>query len=79
MTDVPLITSLSAAHTNFEVIFMEQKYSDLFSLIDSNAQAHQYFSSLPDYVQEEMDKRAQNINSFESLCDYADNLTRGDN
>lgn len=58
---------------------MGKKYNDLFSLIDCDARAHQYFSSLPDYVQEEMDKRAQNINSFESMCDYADNLTRGDN
>ena len=58
---------------------MAKKYSDLFCLIDTDAHAHQYFSSLPDYVQEEMSKRAQSVNSFESLCDYAENLTRGDN
>lgn len=58
---------------------MQQKYSDLFNLIAEDSRAHQYFSSLPDYVQEEISHRADNVNSFQSLCDYAENLTRGDN
>ena len=44
-----------------------------------DAQAAQYFASLPDYVQETMRERSGRINSLLSLRDYAENLTRGDN
>ena len=62
-----------------EVNSMAKKYSDLFELINANARAHEYFDTLPDYVQETISERASHINSFASLCDYAENLTRGDN
>ena len=58
---------------------MDKKYSDLYQLIAENNQAHEYFSKLPDYVQEEIAQRASRVNSFSSLRDCAENLTRGDN
>ena len=58
---------------------MDKKYSDLYQLIAENNQAHEYFSKLPDYVQEEIDQRASRVNSFSSLRACAENLTRGDN
>lgn len=58
---------------------MIQKYSDLSALLRDDPRAAEYFASLPDYVQETMQERSQNINSIYSLRDYAENLTRGDN
>lgn len=58
---------------------MERKYPDLYNLIAEDREAHEYFSKLPEYVQEEIDQRAGRINSFASLRDCAENLTRGDN
>ena len=58
---------------------MDKKYSDLYQLIAEEERAHEYFSKLPDYVQEEIDQRASRVNSFPSLRDCAENLTRGDN
>lgn len=58
---------------------MDQKYNDLYQLIQQDQQANQYYSSLPEYVKDMMSARSDSINSYESLCDYAENLTRGDN
>lgn len=58
---------------------MGKKYRELFELIEADGQAKQYFEKLPDYVQETICQRAGRVNSFESLQDYAQNLTRGDN
>lgn len=73
------IRGRTAVYTTEEVIKMDKKYPDLYALIAENQQAHSYFSTLPDYVQEEIDHKATRVNSFESLRDYAENLTRGDN
>lgn len=54
------------------------KYSDLNALLDAQPEAAAYFRSLPDYVQEQISSRPGGVNSFESLKDYAENLTRGD-
>ena len=56
-----------------------QKYHDLHELIQNDPQAQQYYQQLPDYVRDMMAQRADSVNSFASLRDYADNLTRGDN
>lgn len=56
----------------------DEKYSGLLELTKQNNEASQYFSSLPSYVKEQINQRADNINSFESLRDYAENLLRGD-
>lgn len=58
---------------------MGKKYKELFDLIEQDGQAKQYFNTLPDYVQETLCQRAGRVNSYESLRDYAQNLTRGDN
>ena len=55
-----------------------RKYTNLNELLKNNSKAASYFSSLPGYVQSSMEDRADSINSYESLCHYADNLTKGD-
>ncbi|SCJ23471.1 Uncharacterised protein [uncultured Clostridium sp.] len=54
------------------------KYSDLYNLIEQDPKASEFYETLPFYVKQAMGYRADHINSYESLCDYADNLTRGD-
>lgn len=58
---------------------MKKKYSGLTELINCEEAANKYYQSLPDYVKEQIDTRADSVNSFASLQDYAENLTRGDN
>ncbi len=57
---------------------MDKKYSGLNQLIAQDTQAKEYYNKLPDYVRDQMSQREQNINSLESLKDYAENLLRGD-
>lgn len=57
---------------------MGQKYPGLYELMEQDQEAKQYFSGLPDYVREQIASRANNVNSIESLQDYAENLLRGD-
>lgn len=57
---------------------MHKKYSGLTELINQDAEANQYFSSLPDYVREQISSRGDGVNSLASLQDYAENLLRGD-
>ena len=57
---------------------MIKKYPDLYSLIDQEPEADQFYSSLPDYVREMISQRAESVNSLESLQSYADNLLQGD-
>lgn len=57
---------------------MNTKYNGLDSLIRLDAEAGRYFSSLPEYVKESIQQRADSVNSFESLRDYAENLLRAD-
>jgi len=54
------------------------KYPDLNALLNAQPEAAAYFRSLPDYVREQINSRPGGVNSFESLKDYAENLTRGD-
>lgn len=54
------------------------KYPDLNSLLQNDAQARQYFDTLPDYAREQISTRAENVNSYASLKDYAENILRGD-
>lgn len=55
-----------------------QKYSDMYELFKSDLNAKQYYDKLPDYVREQISTRADGVNSFEILKDYAENLLRGD-
>lgn len=61
-----------------EVNQMEGKYSGLYELMESDTKAKEYFDALPDYVKQSMEARQQNINSFASLEDYAQNLLRNE-
>ena len=58
---------------------MQKKYANLSDLIKDDQKANKYYNSLPEYVKEQMSSRSSSINSFSSLKDYAENLTRGDN
>lgn len=58
---------------------MNKKYSNLHELLRDDSEARSYYDSLPEYVQETIAERADNVNSLLSLRDYAQNLTRGDN
>ena len=57
---------------------MAEKYESLAQLLQCDARARAYYNALPEYVREQIKSRAQSVNSFESLSDYADNLTRGE-
>nr|WP_319489667.1 hypothetical protein [uncultured Caproiciproducens sp.] len=57
---------------------MKGKYSSLYELIEEDSEAGEYFDNLPEYVQESISARDENINSFSSLRDYAENLMRDD-
>lgn len=57
---------------------MDKKYESLYTLIDQDAAANKYYTSLPGYVQEQISQRADSVNSLASLKDYAENLLRGD-
>lgn len=57
---------------------MSAKYSSLQSLLEAEQEAQKFFNSLPDYVREHISSRGNNVNSFESLRSYADNLLSGD-
>lgn len=53
-------------------------YRNLDTMLRSNNEAKAYFQTLPDYVREQICSRPNGVNSLESLKDYAENLTRGD-
>ena len=55
-----------------------QKYRDMYELFQREQAAKSYFESLPSEVRDQISSRAGNVNSFESLRDYAENLLRGD-
>lgn len=57
---------------------METKYNNMYTLLENDTEARQYFENLPDYVRAQINTRADNVNSLESLQDYAENLLRGD-
>jgi hypothetical protein len=59
-------------------VVFEQKYPGMNELLKNDAQAKEYFDKLPDYVRDQISTRAGNVNSLESLRDYAENLLRGD-
>lgn len=55
-----------------------QTYKDLETLLRRDVEASRLYLSLPDHVRAQMKQRGGNINSLESLKDYAENLLRGD-
>lgn len=57
---------------------MEPKYKSMYAMFERNPQAKQYFDALPDYVREQISTRANSVNSYSGLRDYAENLLRGD-
>lgn len=57
---------------------MSKKYASLAQLLADDARARAYYDRLPEYVREQIRSRASSVNSYESLADYADNLTRGE-
>ena len=50
----------------------------LENLLSQDAELKQYFNSLPDYVQETIRERANNIDSAITLRRYVESITSGD-
>lgn len=67
-----------AGKLSAEVNSMEPKYPNMYQLLEGDAVARRYFDDLPDYVRDQIRTRADNVNSIDSLRDYAENLLRGD-
>ncbi|MCX7614874.1 MAG: hypothetical protein N2Z65_03875 [Clostridiales bacterium] len=57
---------------------MQNEFAGLGQLIAQNEKAKRYYMSLPDYVRNQIATRADNVNTYSSLRDYAENLLRGD-
>lgn len=57
---------------------MMQKYNDLRDLLGQNPAARRFFDTLPDYVQESIRERGDNIHFDRDLRGYAEKLLRGD-
>ncbi len=55
-----------------------EQYQDLDALLRGDEEASSLYLSLPDYVRDQIGTRADNIHSYNSLKDYAENLLRGD-
>lgn len=53
-------------------------YNGLYDLIETDGTANELFASLPDYVQDAICQRADNVCTTEELKNYADNLLKGD-
>lgn len=53
-------------------------YPNMYDLFQNDREAKNYFDKLPDYVREQISTRADHVNSYASLRDYAENLLRGD-
>ena len=50
----------------------------LDALLESNSDAHQYFSALPEYVRQMIEQRGPRIRTEDELYRYAENLIQGD-
>ena len=55
-----------------------KQYPDMRTLLQQEQEAKTYYDGLPEYVKEQISARADNVNSFDSLQNYAENLLRGD-
>ena len=65
-------------HPKGEVIKMMNKYENLCDLLEQNPSARRFFDTLPDYVQESIQERGDNIRYDRDLRGYAEKLLRGD-
>lgn len=61
-----------------EVIIVEPKYENMYVMFEKDSNAKRYFNGLPDYVREQISSRANSVNTYAGLRDYAENLLRGD-
>ncbi len=57
---------------------MDNPYRSMYELMEKDADARGYFDALPDYVRDQISSRADNVNTFSDMRDYAENLLRGD-
>ena len=75
---VILIKIANAANAMLRGDKMKKKYSGLYDLIEEDSTASEYYESLPDDVKQSITAREENINSYASLRDYAENLMRNE-
>ena len=57
---------------------MDKQYPNLDGLLKQDTGAKAYWDGLPDYIREQIETRGDNVQSLESLKNYAENLLRGD-
>lgn len=62
---------------NAEVIAMKE-YQGLGDMLKNDPQVFSYYTSLPKYVRSMIAMRSDDVCSFETLQNYADNLLKGD-
>ncbi|MGI5876854.1 MAG: hypothetical protein ACOX6X_08650 [Dethiobacteria bacterium] len=55
-----------------------RKYRDMYEMLEKDPKARKYFDELPAYVRNQISTRAGNVNSYESLKRYVENLLSGD-
>jgi len=53
-------------------------YQNLDGLLARDSRAREYFNKLPNYAQDSMRERANNIHTWPDLQTYAENLLTGD-
>jgi len=58
----------------FEVNYMGIDHISLTTLMESDSNACDYYNSLPEHIKEKIKSYGENINSFDSLKDYVQNL-----
>lgn len=55
-----------------------KEYNGLGDMLKHNPEAFSYYTGLPKYVRSMIAMRSDNVCSFETLQNYADNLLKGD-
>ena len=57
---------------------MSAEYRDLHAMIFQNADARQYYNELPKQVRDLLNRNACNLNTYENLRDYVENLNKNE-
>ena len=57
---------------------MSAEYKDLHAMIFQNADARQYYNELPKQVRDKLNHHAGNLNTYESLREYVENLNENE-
>ncbi len=56
----------------------DEKYDNMYALLDNESRARRYFSSLPQYVRDNVCHQSKRLTSYSALREYAEALINGD-